>query len=277
MDAPKLLKPITAHVINERAAYGPVDLKAFFNLPADDDSLYISASLVDGRPLPDGLIVTEDGQFTGIPARKTRGRYQVVVTVVNDEGSVEAKFDLTIKPAPAKKEDGAEFIDELKAQVWQALGQNLPIPELADILERAITPLDIYYLLERWGTLTIYDAYNLEPPGKKTALNLEGMNKQFFIYDRGSCLVSCPKDLFSHERTLEDGLQSARVMAREAFKRGWTMELVGFAKYSRAAWVELQLLADQNNKLAEVINYNPTTNDVKIVTTTLVTRMRGME
>jgi hypothetical protein len=278
MDAPKLIKPIPTQVVNERAAFGPVDLKPYFELPEDDEDLYFSASLQNGHGLPEGLIVTADGTLTGIPAKKTRGSYKVVLTAQGGAGEAEATFSLTIKEVATTKEDGAEYFDELKAQVWQALGDNLPVPELRDLLDRAVTVADVYYLFERWGTLTIYDAYNLEPPGEKIPLELEGMSEHFHIYDRGSCLVACPKDLFSHERTLEDGLRSARVMAAEAFNREWTMELVGFEKYSRAAWVELQLLGQELKREPEIINYNPTRQDIEIVSAELPARLRsGME
>lgn len=278
MDAPKLLKPIPAQAVNERAAFGPVDLKPYFQIDATDESLYFSALLKDGKSLPEGLMVLEDGVLTGIPARGTMGHYDVVLTASNDAGEIETTFSLMVKEAILTKNDGAEYLDKLKNQIWKALGDNLPVPDLKDLLERAVTPLDVYYLLERWGTLTIYDAYNLEPPGVKTELKLEGASPHYYIYDRGSCLVSTPKDLFSHERTVADGLQSARVMAREAYKRGWTMELIGYEKYSRSAWVELQLLGQQFQKAPEVINYNPSTHDVEIVGASLVNRMNsGME
>lgn len=278
MEAPKLLKPIPAQVVNERAAFGPVNLRQFFKFNSDDEDVYFSAMLKDGKSLPAGMMVLDDGELAGIPARGTTGHYDVVLSVENDAGKAEAEFTITIKEALLTKDDGADYFDKLKNQVWAALGDNLPVPDLKDLLERAVTPLDIHYLLQRWGTLTIYDAYNLDPPTNKIELTLADASPHYYIYDRGSCLVSCPKDLFSYDRTLADGLQSARVMAREAYKRGWTMELVGYEQYSRAAWVELQVLGEQNNKPAEVINYRPSTQDVEIVTTTLVNRMTsGME
>jgi hypothetical protein len=278
MDAPKLISPIPSQVVNERAAFGPVDLKPYFQLPPDDNDIYFSAGLQDGHGLPAGMIVTGDGALTGIPAAKTRGTYQVVLVVESAAGSAEATFSLTIKETPATKEDGSVYFDELKAKIWQALGDNLPAPELRDLLDRAISIGDIYYLYERWATLTIYNAYNLEPPGEKIALQLEGISEHFNIYDRGSCLVACPKDLFSHTRTLEDGLQTARVMAAEVYKRGWTLELVGFEKYCRAAWVELQILGQQYHKEAEIINYNARAYDMEIVGSVLPLRLRsGLE
>ena len=66
-------------------------------------------------------------------------------------------------------------------------------------------------------------------------LQLKGISQHYNIYDCGSCLIGAPKDLFSHARTLEDALQTARVMAREAYQRKWTVEFVGFDKMARAA------------------------------------------
>ena len=95
-------------------------------------------------------------------------------------------------------------------------------------------------------------------------LTLEGTSPHYNVYDRGSCLVACPKDLFSHVRTIDDGLQTARAMAREVYKRDWTIELAGLDKMSRAAWVEIQHLGDLNGKRLEVINFIPTPDDVKV-------------
>lgn len=261
MEAPVLIKPIPAQVVNERAAYGPFDLKNFIQSP-DGSSARFSAQLRNGDALPKGLICTADGIVTGIPAKDTQGNYEIVVTVENDAGSIDVTFVMTIKPSFASA--GPEYIDQLKSQIWEALGQNLPIPDLGEMLDRPITTLDVYYLLERWGIITIWDAFNLEPPGEKVELSLGDTSVHYHVYDRGSCLVAAPKDLFSHERTLEDGLQTARALAREVYRRNWTVELSGFDKFTRAAWVEIQHLSDQYGKRLEVINFHPTPDDVKI-------------
>ncbi len=83
-------------------------------------------------------------------------------------------------------------------------------------------------------------------------------------YDRGCCLVAAPKDLFSHERTLGDAIQTVQALAREAIRRDWVVELVGYSKLTRAAWVEIQALPEKMNKNIDVLNYQPTTNDVKL-------------
>lgn len=263
MAAPIVKKKIPSQVINEGAAYGPFKLRDFIDTP-DKSPCRFSAALSNGTALPKGLICTEDGNLTGIPAKGTTGSYEIKVDVENEEGEVSATFIVTIKPAPT--EITAGYIDQVKSQIWEALEQNLPIPDLGAMLEREITPLDIYYLLERWGTLTIWDAFNLDPPGEKKLLRLEGVSPHYNVYDRGSCLISGPKDLYSHERTVEDGLQTARAMAREVYKRDWTVELVGFDKLRRAAWIEFQLMADQYGKRLEVVNFSPSVEDIKLYT-----------
>lgn len=264
MAAPVVTKAIPAQVINEQAAFGPFSLAEFFTT-TDGSKLRFQAELTNGQSLPKGLIVTEDGMLTGIPAKGTTGNHQVKITASNQEGSVEAIFAFTIKPSIAAASDPG-YIDELKAQVWDALEHKLPVPDLGSLYERAITTADVYYLLEQWATLTIWDALNLDPPGPKHLLNIEGASQHFNIYDRGSCLVASPKDLFSHERTLMDALQTARVMAREVYQRGWIIEFAGFDKMERAAWVEIQHLEDIHGKKLEILHYDPTFKELRIYT-----------
>lgn len=262
MEAPIQIKPIPPQVINERASYGPFNLKEYLQTPSGKDPIHFQAELSGGAALPQGMICTSDGILTGIPAKGTEGLYEIVITAKNEAGSVDAKLVLTIKPSLLSATD--DYLNKLKAQVWEALEQHLPVPDLAEMYDRPISQHDIYYLLERWGVLTIWDAFNLEPPSEKILLTPEDANPHYDIYDRGSCLIACPKDLFSSERTLADGLHAARTIAKEAYERNWTIELVGFDKLVRAAWVELQLLGDQFGRRPEVINYTPTTEDIRL-------------
>lgn len=263
MEAPVVVKPIPAQVVNERAAYGPFNLADFIQAP-DHSPVHFRAELKDGQSLPKGMICTREGVLTGIPAKETEGNYEILITAENEAGAVQATFLFTIKPSLLTT--GTEYIDKLKAQVWEALEQNLPVPDLGNVYELPITQLEIYYLLERWGILIIWDAFNLDPPSQKVPLNLDGVSKHYHVYDRGSSLVGAPKDLFSHERTLLDGLQTAQAMAREVYKRNWTVELAGFDKLVRAAWVEIQHLGDKHGKYLEVINFSPSPDDVKLYT-----------
>jgi len=260
MEAPVLLKPIPAQVVNEQAAFNPFDLKRFIQTPDGNMDILFRAELKSGHSLPQGLICTTDGILTGIPAKGTQGNHDIIVTAENKAGSIKAEFTFRIKPSLLES-SSASYANQLKSDVWQALDKQLAIPSLDELLAREFTPLDMYYMLERWGLLTIWDAFNLDPPDEKILLHLEGTSEHYNIYDRGSCLIACPKDLFSHERTLEDGLQTARVMAREAYKRGWTVELIGFEKLARSAWLEFQHLIDQYGKNIEIINYEPSERD----------------
>lgn len=264
MPVPILVKPIPAQVINEGAAFGPFNLKDYIQVAEGSSPARFSAELNNGTSLPTGMICTQDGALTGIPAKETQGVYHVVVTAQNADGAVQAEFDMTIKAGLTDR--GANYFDELKSQVWEAVGNNLPIPDLSEFYNRPISIVEYYYLLERWGILRVWDAFNLDPPGELHLLNLEGASKHFNVYDRGSCIVAVPKDLFSHERTLLDGIITAQAVAREVYKRGWTVELVGLDKYTRAAWLEIQHLGDQHNKQLEVINYQVSPQDVKLYT-----------
>lgn len=264
MDAPVLVKAIPSQIVNERAAYGPFDLKEFIQVTEGSDPAKFHAVLSTGAALPVGLICTEDGLLTGIPGKDTQGSYEFIITAQNAAGALDARISFTIKPSLATS--GDSYLDDIKAQVWEALGQNLPIPSFDEINDRPVVPGDVYYLLERWGTLTMWNVMNLDPASNKTLLHLEGASPHYEVYDCVSCLIMAPKDLFSHERTLEDALQTARAMAREIYKRDWTVQMAGFDKFVSAAWVEIQLLGRQYGKQIEVINFSPSSTDAKLYT-----------
>lgn len=258
MAEPVVIKPISPQVVNELAALAPFDLKNHIQSPGE--TVTFSAGLSTGAALPKGLVLTSDGLLTGIPAKGTEGSYDVVVTATTPTGSITTEFALTIKQSLAQT---VESIDAIKSQVWDALNQALPIDGIEAILNLPITKLDIYYLLERWGTLTVWDAFNLDPPSEKKLLKLEGVSEHYLVYDRGSSLIMAPKELFSHERTLQDGVNSSRALAREIFQRGWTIEMAGLDKYTHAAWVEFQHLGDKHGKRIEIINYTPSPEELR--------------
>lgn len=263
MPAPIVVKPIPDQIVNERAAYGPFDLKEFIQSP-DGSPVRFSAQVTDGQSLPKGMICTSDGILTGIPGQNTQGIYELSVTAENDAGAVTETIVLTIKPSLATTGADSEYVDKLKSQVWEALGQNLPVPEMSELYDRPVTVFDVYYMLERWGVLTIWDAFNLDPAGPCVPIQLEGMSKHYNVYDRGSSLVASPKDLYSHERTLLDSLMTAKAMAREVYKRGWTIEFAGFEKMMRAAWLELQLLGDIHGRQLEILHFDPTFKEIRL-------------
>jgi len=262
--APVQVKPFPHFMTNEGAAFGPIDLGQYIESPNEAISghLRFAASLSNGQGLPAGIICTESGLLSGISASNTAGEYDVILAAQNASGiPITSSFKFTIRPR-IELED-PNFLSTLKTQVWKALGENLPIPEMADMLSQPITVIEIYYLLQRFAVLTIWDVYNLENPSEKVLLDLPDLNEHYQIYDRGSCLVAAPKDLFSHVRTLEDALQASRVLAREVYKRGWAIEFAGFNKMVRGAWVELQYLGDKHGKKLEILHYNPSPEDMK--------------
>lgn len=257
-----LKKPIPAQIVNEGATFGPLNLHSFIQ---SDNKMTIRAELEDGQPLPKGLICTTDGIINGIPAANTQGSYKVIIFATNEEAEeLTTDFDLTISPRLTMGDEKNQLYSKIKSEVWEALGKNLPLPDIAELLNRPITITEIYYLLQRFATLTIWDVYNLDYPGEKQILNLPGVSKHYHVYDRGCCIVGAPKELFSHERTLVDAMNTARAMAREVYKRGWVIEFAGFDKMVRSAWVELQLLSEQYGKPLEILHYNASESDVKI-------------
>lgn len=262
MAQPVLVEPIPPQIVNELASYPPFDLKKYIQEPSGG-ALTFKAQIKGGAALPTGMILTSDGILTGIPAKDTQGIHEIEVTIDSDTASLNTTFVLTIKPSLATT-DEEKYLEKLKLQVWEAMEKNLPIPELRDLLELPVTEMDIYYLLERWGTLTIWNAFDLDPPSQRKLLNLEGASKHYNVYDRGSSIIMCPKDLFSYERTLLDGMQTAKAMAREVYNRSWTIEMAGLAKWTRNVWVELQILGDKHGKHIDIINYTPSEKDEKV-------------
>jgi hypothetical protein len=153
--------------------------------------------------------------------------------------------------------------DQLKAKVWQALKDQQPLPDIEALMSLPITPADIYYLLQRWGILTIWDAFNLDPPDVKKPLHLQGMSEHYHVYDRGSSLIMGPKDLFSMDRTINDGLITAKALAREVYQRGWAVEMAGWYAFMKQAWTEFQHLGDKHGQYIEIINYTPTPEELR--------------
>ncbi len=263
--SPVLIKNIPSLIVNEGAALGPLNMNDFIQPPdAEEGPLKFTAELSGGAALIQGLICTESGTLGGIPAAGTEGDYEIVILAKTvSGGQLTTKFTLTIKERISMLE-GHQYFTDLKSKVWEALGQDLPLPEIESLINRPLTLVEVYYLMQRFATMTIWDVHNLDLPGENKKLELEGANEHFQIYDRGSCLVGAPKDLFSHDRTLEDALQTARVMAREVCKRGWAVELTGFNKMVRASWVEIKLWESKYHKPLEILHYEPTEADQKL-------------
>jgi hypothetical protein len=262
MQAPVLVKAIAPQVVNERASYGPFFLFDYIQAPDSDKLLNFSAQLGSGAALPAGLVCLAEGVLVGIPAEGTTGHYDIIVTGSNEAGECEASISFTIKEGFATPVDTE--IDKRKAEIWNALDKNLQLPEFAQLAAHEITALDIYYLLERYGVLIIWNANDLNPAADKKAIQLAGASEHYHVYDRGSSFIAAPKDLYTHERTLLDGLKTAQAMATELYKRNWTIEMAGYDKFTRAVWVEYQRLEDMHGKNLKVMHYSPSSNDLRL-------------
>jgi hypothetical protein len=260
---PEMVKPLPAIVLTVGEVYGPIDLKESIKSPDEASGRVVfKAELSDGSDLPKGLICTDDGLLGGIIGEATPGNFQINISAKNNaEDPVVLPAVLTVNPRRQAEQD---LTGKFKTQVWDALGQNLPLPNINEVMNRPILPGDVYHLLQLMATLTIWDVYNLEPAGPKTLLTLPNANPHYNFYDRGSCLVLAPKELFSHERNLGDALQAARTLAQEVYKRGWTIEIAGFKKLISAAWIELQVLGDRHGKKLEILHYAPSAGEQQL-------------
>jgi len=269
---PQLIKPIPPQIVNEGANFGPIDLNLYI-----EGANRFQATLADGSPLTKGIICTSDGILSGIPASGTQGVYNLLITIENEEGSVlTTNIDLTIK----ERYNFTERSDELtsrKNKIWQSLLGGLELPSLEELSQLPITKEDIQYLIERYASFTVWDVFNLEPPSVKQIIELPGQSPHFNIYDCGSCLVSAPKELYSEHRTIEDAVQTARVVAREAVNRDWTVELAGTERVARAAWMEILQLGELSGKKIHVVSYQPSERDVELLNMIVETRKKEME
>ena len=146
-----------------------------------------------------------------------------------------------------------------KNDIWQAIADDTPLPP-GDFFSHPVTVQDVYYLVERWATLIIWNAADLHPAGEKILLSLPRASKHYVVYDRGSCLVTSPKELFSHERTLRDALQTAEAIGEEVYTRGWAIEFAGFDKMVTAAWAHIMALNELQHKVT-IYHFTPTAKE----------------
>ena len=269
------------------------------------EQLIFSAAGESDFPLPRGLSCDENGVLSGVPEKGTyrpqgyalffkattsKGRYILVdfrlmiaksirlddpKEPVEESFDLDADFDAAIDMAAAEMDalerrveseiiDDAEMVRD-KQKVWQAILNGDTVPEIQSLLDRDVTYDEVYHLMERFAFLAIWNADDRSSAGKMKRLLLEGASEHFDVYDRGACLVGSPKQLFSHERTLLHGIDTAKAMAREALDRGWKVEFGGFDKLVRAAWVEMEALAEKQNKATGYAHYFPSEQDYELL------------
>ena len=110
-------------------------------------------------------------------------------------------------------------MNDEKAKYWELFSEGLELPDIEELLTRKVTPDEVYYLLERYATLIIWNAEDLSPSKDGTVIEIEGASKHFNVYDFGNALVMTPVDLISSERTYNDALQTAIAMIHLEYHR----------------------------------------------------------
>lgn len=289
--------PILVHPIPEQTATVgqpyELDITQHIQNPSGEKSLlFFSVTSEDGFPLPMGLYSTSEGRLRGIPKKESyrpQG-YILYITVQNEaQGELVAAIRLMIEEAPELDEvEGAINLSEAdkealeerllhdlfaeaemvrdQKKVWSAIALEGVIPEIQTIFDRPVTSTEMYYMLERFAHIVLWDIDNLDKPGELRSIFLGGASHEhFFIYDRGSCLEATPKKLFDHARSLQHGIDTAKAIAREAFARGWRVEFGGFDKMVRAAWVEMQCLAQKHQRGEHDTYYFPSAQDIELL------------
>ncbi|OGT07243.1 MAG: hypothetical protein A2103_03925 [Gammaproteobacteria bacterium GWF2_41_13] len=266
--------------INEGAELTPIDLKTLINNPANEP-LTFALELAEGGTLPSGLTYTPEGLIQGTPAIGTHQDipYDIVVTVqaATAEPLIFAiqLFIFAAKTSESSTDytmaEVTDIIDEMAFKnYWQAVMENLDLPDLETLLTRKITKSELYYLLERFATFTVWNSDDLRLAIDGKMIELDGASPLFQIYDFEVALVASPKDLYATNRTLADCVQTARAMIQEAHRRKWNVELTGYDKMIRAAGIEAarlnKLMADYT---MEIENYELTGADFEILNYTL--------
>lgn len=247
--------PIKPIKVNEDTSFMPVDLRLYVDT-IEEDTLEFSAKLADGGVLPEGVILSKEGVLSGKPARGTAQSkpYTIQVAVQGREASLSLNVQLYIYTIKTPDE-----IATLHAEAWASLMETGTVPEsLEEIINRPISRSDIYYLLQRFATFTVWNADDLRLASEGKLVNVAGVSNEFNVYDFEVCLVATPKDLYSHERTLSDALQTARAMVREAHHRLWHVEFGGFDRMANVAWYEVKNLNAKAKHQMEIRNYQPT-------------------
>ena len=268
-----------------------IDLEKLVKNPSKQP-LKFSAELALGGDLPTGLVCSPEGKITGTPAPKTAEvlPYDIlIITETPNQPPLVFDIYLTILSTekrgivlPTTDEELVETIhsdaidktygvDIRKIEkYWELFASDGQLPDLERLLTRQVTPEDIYYLLERFATLTIWDADNLSPADEGKVLALAGSSPYYQVYDFGVALVATPKELYDTHRVLSDAFQTARVMIQEVQKRGWKIQLSGYDKMITAAWVEVNRLNEANpEQKIEIEDFTPSAADLEILSYSL--------
>lgn len=286
---PKLKKEYLEYVLIAGSEIPTVNLQREIENPSHVP-LKFSAELSLGGELPVNLSCSEEGRITGTLEKNTATflPYSVLV-VAQAEGVEPLTFEVYLHVDPPlgaafETESGAELEGEEAAltgdetaepaemefnleqfdQYWHLFSEKMDLPDLEELLTRRVTPREIYYFINKFATLTVWNSDDFRPADNGKLLDILDENDQFLVYDFEVALVATPKELFSTSRTPKDARSVAAAMIQEAHHRKWNVELAGFDKMVSAAWVEAEYLnktlEDAEYKMA-VKNFIPSQED----------------
>lgn len=135
---------------------------------------------------------------------------------------------------------------------------------MSDFIHRPVSKTDVYYLLQLFFPLKVWNAFDFSKPKSYTEIQIPGQSAHFRIVDGGSCFIMHPRELFSHERSIKDGIQTAKALASFIHDKMWTVEMAGFEKGQRAFWVQWQHRNIQKESEYDILRYNPTQQDLHV-------------
>lgn len=270
--------------VNEGSSIEPIDLKPFVDNPTSKP-LKFTAELVLGGELPKGLTCSSDGIITGAPEKGSANDLPYDVLIITEcEDLQPLIFDIYLTIASSESQEATGTLQDKKGteadamkseygiipeqleQFWALFSDDLSHPDLKELLTRRVTPADIYHLLGRFATLTIWNADDISPAVNGKLMGLKEASAHYLVYDFGVALIATPKELYSSERTIEDSLQTARAMIREIQRREWNIQLAGYDKMVTAAWVEANRLNSlKKGHEIRVEYYEPTVADQNIL------------
>jgi hypothetical protein len=276
--APQLVKAIPRLRVNQGMPIQAVDLKDYIQNPEGvSEPIRFQLHVFGKDTLPEGLYC-RNGVLEGVVGGTAAEQAAVELEIIADNGSgqkLTAYLSIRIYAAESVGEEAqaapfAEDVNEAKAEVWKAVidGDELPA-NIADLFNQAVSAQDVYYLLGRISHFVIWNAGDLSAPGEKKLLSLAGVSERFDVYDRGSCLVAVPKDLFDGNRSFRDALDTAQAMTREVYQREWTIEFAGYDKMVAGAWVEAKRLEQVYGREMKIDNYAPTVQEEIVAIKTL--------
>lgn len=247
------VKPIK---VNEGAPIFPVDLNTYIDNP-DQTPLEFTGIMANGSIMPSFIKLSRSGHLSGVPPEGSASSSPYHLKVIAASPTSKLELDINLRVYVPLS---AEQIASQRMEAWKELAKEGVLPEsMQEIIYRPITKRDIYYLLERYATFTLWNADDMRLATDGRMIQLAGASEKFQVYDFDVCLVATPKDLYTQNRTLGAALDTARAMAREAHRKKWNVEFGGFDRMADAAWYEIYDLnrANANGHYMEVRHYEP--------------------